>query len=262
MITSTADTHRPHGRRIDLNADLGESFGAYSIGDDEGLLGVVTSANIACGFHGGDPATMRLTVRRCLEKGVAIGAHPGLPDLAGFGRREMHITPDEAYELTVYQLGALQAFCTAEGGALRHVKPHGALYNMAASDEALAAAIARAVARVSPDLILVGLAGSALTRAGEAAGLCVAGEAFADRSYRADGTLTPRREPGAVLPPERAAAQAVQLARDGVVRAQTGADIAVRAETICVHGDSPHAVELARLVRRALEEGGLTLAAL
>lgn len=249
-------------RRIDLNADLGESFGAYTIGDDEGLLGVVTSANVACGFHGGDPSTMRRTVLRCLEKGVAIGAHPGLPDLAGFGRRELRITPDEAYELTLYQLGALQAFCTAEGGALRHVKPHGALYNMAASDQALAAAIARAAARVSPDLILVGLAGSALTRAGEAAGLRTAGEAFADRSYRADGTLTPRREPGAVLPPERAAAQALLLAQGGIVRAQDGADIQVRADTICVHGDSQHAAELARAVRRMLEEGGLTVAAL
>ncbi|MFC0213943.1 LamB/YcsF family protein [Paenibacillus chartarius] len=258
------DSAMPQQAQIDLNADMGESFGAYTIGDDEALLDIVTSANLACGFHAGDPATMRRAVQRCLAKGVAIGAHPGLPDLAGFGRRTMQITPDDAYELTIYQLGALQAFVKAEGGSLRHVKPHGALYNMAAARPELAEAIARAVARVSPELTLVGLAGSALPRAAEAVGLRAADEAFADRAYAADGSLAPRHMPGAVYESAaQAAAQALSIARDGAVRAMdSGAAVRVRADTICVHGDSPHAVATARAVRRALEEGGCAIAAL
>lgn len=237
-------------RTIDLNGDVGESFGAYRIGADEALLGIVTSANIACGFHAGDPATMRRTVRLCAERGVAIGAHPGLPDLAGFGRREMAVSPQEAYEMTVYQIGALTGFVRAEGAALRHVKPHGALYNMAAADATLAKAIAEAVYRVDGSLMLVGLAGSELVRAGAAIGLRVAGEAFADRRYRPDGTLVPRREPDALIEDaEEAAAQVLRLAAEG------------RAQTVCVHGDGPHALALAARVRRGLEEAGWTLSA-
>ncbi len=182
---------------IDLNGDMGESFGAYRIGHDEELAKVVTSANIACGFHAGDPAVMRRTVKLCLEHGVEVGAHPGLPDLMGFGRRAMQITPEEAYDLVLYQAGALQGFVRAEGGRMRHVKPHGALYNMAAVQRPLAESIAKAVYRLDPELILFGLAGSELIRAAESIGLRAASEAFADRTYRADGTLTPRTDPEA-----------------------------------------------------------------
>ncbi|WP_248930151.1 LamB/YcsF family protein [Paenibacillus hamazuiensis] len=248
--------------RIDLNSDMGESFGAYRIGQDERLLDYVSSANIACGFHAGDPGVMRRTVRLCLDRGVAIGAHPGLPDLAGFGRRELKITAGEAYELTVYQIGALQAFVRAEGGALRHVKPHGALYNMAAADPALAAAIAEAVQRVDPALVLFGLAGSELIRAAARIGLRAAAEAFADRAYRPDGALAPRSERGAVIADAEAAArQAVRIARQRSVTATDGHDIVVAADTLCIHGDGPHALEFAARIRQELEAAGVTVRA-
>lgn len=232
-------------RQIDLNCDLGESFGVYRKGEDERLLDLVTSANIACGFHAGDPATMRRTVEQCAAKGVAIGAHPGLPDLAGFGRRELAITPQEAYDLTVYQVGALYGFVRAAGAVMTHVKPHGALYNMAARDRALAEAIAEAVYRVDGALVLFGLAGSESIRAARAIGLRTAEEAFADRAYRPDGTLVPRSEPVALIEDAEAAAeQVIRLAEAG------------RADTVCIHGDGPHAVEFAGLVRsRLLAEG-------
>ncbi len=238
---------------IDLNCDLGESFGAYSLGQDEAILPFVTSANIACGYHAGDPAVMKHTVRRALHHGVALGAHPGLPDLVGFGRREMAISPEEAYDMTVYQIGALLAFVRDEGGTLHHVKPHGALYNMAASSPALAEALAEAVYRVAPEACLYGLAGSALPRAAEKLGLRTAHEVFADRSYQPDGTLTPRRQPGALLTdPAQAEAQVLRMVREGRVRALSGEDVAIRADTVCIHGDGPHALTFASRLRAAL----------
>ena len=247
---------------IDLNCDMGESYGAWTMGQDAQVLAHVSSANIACGFHAGDPDTMRRTVRLAHEHGVAIGAHPSLPDLAGFGRREMAITPNEAYALVVYQVGALQAFATAERTRVAHVKPHGALYNMAARDAALADAIAQAVRDVDARLILVGLARSELTRAGERADLAVAHEAFCDRRYEADGTLSPRREPGAVIAdPAAAVAQAVALATTGQIASRDGKPLRIAATTLCVHGDKPNAAEFAQRLRTALEAVGLTIAA-
>lgn len=234
---------------IDLNCDLGESFGRYSLGKDDAIMAYVTSVNIACGFHAGDPAVMQATVRLAKAHGVKIGAHPGWPDLQGFGRREIKVDPAEAEAMVLYQVGALAAFVRAEGLALNHVKPHGALYNQAAQDAALAEAVARAVKRFSVDLILVGLAGCGLLEAGRAIGLQVAGEAFPDRGYNPDGTLVSRHLPGAVLKdPQEVAANAVRLAREGIrFGGQT-----VRPDTLCLHGDSPGAVENARLVREAL----------
>jgi len=248
--------------RIDLNCDMGESFGIWRLGDDEAVLPYITSANIACGVHAGDPSTMRRTVRMALDRGVAVGAHPGLPDLVGFGRRNLAITPEEAYDLVVYQVGALAAFVKAEGGRLQHVKPHGALYNMAAKDRALADAIAAAVAAVDPGLILFGLAGSELVRAGQRAGLRVAAEAFADRTYQADGSLTPRRTPGALIDdPDRAAEQVVRLVKEGKVRALDGTELTVHADTVCLHGDGARAVDLARVLRARLEAEGIAVKA-
>nr|WP_242920652.1 5-oxoprolinase subunit PxpA [Pontibacter liquoris] len=245
---------------VDLNCDLGESFGAYSIGNDEAILPYVTSANIACGFHAGDPAVMRKTVQLALAQGVAIGAHPGLPDLAGFGRREMAITPQEAYDMVVYQVGALAGFVQAQGGTLHHVKPHGALYNMAAVRPALAAAIAEAVYKVWPEAVLYGLAGSELIKAGKEVGLQTAGEVFADRTYQQDGTLTPRRQVDALISnPAKAVQQVVRLVKEGRVRSQQGPDVVLTADTICIHGDGPHAAEYARLIREALAEAGITV---
>lgn len=247
---------------IDLNCDLGESYGAWRMGDDAALLAVISSANIACGFHGGDPDIMQRTVALAVEHGVAIGAHVSLPDLQGFGRREMAVTPDETYTLTLYQIGALHAFAKAAGTRLRHVKPHGALYNMAARDLALATAIAHAVRDFSPQLRLVGLAGSALIDAGLEAGLPVAAEAFADRRYRADGSLQPRREANAVIAETAdAVAQAIAIAREGKVQAVDGSVVALHADTLCLHGDNPHAVEASHRLRLALEAVGIRIAA-
>lgn len=244
--------------QVDLNADMGESFGVYRLGRDEELLSYVTSANIACGFHAGDPATMWNTVREALGKGVAVGAHPGLPDLAGFGRRYMHLSPREVYEITLYQIGALQAFVKAQGGTLHHVKPHGALYNAAAKERALAEAIARAVRDADPNLILFGLSGSELVKAGEAAGLRVAHEVFADRTYQSDGSLTPRSHPEALIrEPEIAAQQVLRMLRDGKARSLQGVDVPIRADTVCIHGDGPNAVAFAREIRKRLESAGV-----
>jgi len=249
-------------RTIDLNSDLGESFGAWRMGNDTALLAIVSSANIACGFHGGDPDIMRGTVAMAVEHDVAIGAHVSLPDLQGFGRREMAVTPNEAYALTLYQIGALHGFAQAAGTRLRHVKPHGALYNMAARDVKLAAAIARAVRDFDPALCLFGLANSALIDAGKAMNLPVAAEAFADRRYRADGSLQPRREPDAMIQEsDEAIAQAMGMAREGRVRAVDGSVVALQADTLCVHGDGNHAVDFARELRAALEAAGIGLAA-
>ena len=249
--------------QIDINSDMGESFGAYTLGQDEALLASVSSANVACGFHGGDPRVMARTVALAKERGVAVGAHPGFPDLAGFGRRDLAISAEEARTDVLYQLGALAAFCRAAGTALRHVKPHGALYNRAATDDALARAIAEAVAAFDPRLILVGLPGSAHQRAAAAAGLPFAREAFADRAYRPDGTLAPRGRPGTLISdPEEVARRAVRVATEGRVRTIDGGDLALAADTICIHGDTPGAPELARAVRAVLERAGVAVRAL
>jgi UPF0271 protein len=244
--------------QVDLNCDVGESFGAYRIGADAELLPNVTSANVACGFHAGDPATMRATVAMAAARGVAIGAHPGLPDLPGFGRRAMEVTPEEVYDLVVYQVGALLGFALAAGVELQHVKPHGALYNMAATEARLAEAIARAVRDLDRGLVLFGLAGSELVSAGEAAGLKTASEGFADRAYQSNGTLVPRRLRGALgLDPEVAARRAVEMVRDGSVVSVEGSTVRLRVDTLCVHGDTPGAVDLARRIRETLAAEGV-----
>lgn len=249
-------------RQIDLNADLGESFGAWRMGDDAGVMPWITSANVACGFHAGDPAIMRKTVALCVRHGVALGAHPSLPDLQGFGRREMRIPPDEVYAQTLYQIGALQAFAHAAGTRLRHVKPHGALYNMAARERPLADAIARAVLDFDHELILVGLAGGALVEAGRALGLAVSREGFCDRRYRADGSLTPRSEPHAVIEDrDQAMAQAVAIAMRQQAFTADGATVRVEADTLCVHGDRADAAYFAEGLHRALQDAGVRVIA-
>lgn len=247
---------------IDLNCDLGESYGVYQLGELQEILKYVTSANVACGFHAGDPTVMRETVQLALKNNVKIGAHPGLPDLQGFGRREMAITPQEAYDLVVYQIGALQGVLTTFGETMQHVKPHGALYNMAAKDAALAEAIAQAVCDVSPNLILYGLASSELTKAGEKIGLHTVHEVFADRTYQADGTLTPRSHPNALITNEdEAIAQVLRIVREGKVRTVQGTDIYIQADSICVHGDNAHAVAFTKNILKALEVGGVRVQA-
>lgn len=241
--------------RVDLNCDLGESFGAYTMGLDEEILPFVTSANIACGFHGGDPGVMRKTVQLALTNQVAIGAHPGLPDLIGFGRRNMDITAQEAYDMVLYQIGALEGFVKAAGGKMQHVKPHGALYNMAAKKQQLAEAIAEAVYQVNPELILFGLSGSELVRAGERIGLKTAHEVFADRTYQSDGALTPRTQPDALITSrEHAVQQVVRMVKEGVVLSQQGEKVAIQADTVCLHGDGAHALSFARHIRHILEQ--------
>ena len=249
-------------KSIDLNCDLGESFGAWRMGDDAAILPLISSANVACGFHGGDPRIMASTVALAMQHGVAIGAHVSLPDLQGFGRREMRVSAAEVHAMTLYQIGALHAFVQAAGTRLTHVKPHGALYNMAARDRALADAIASAVQQFDPGLRLVGLAGSALIDAGKQLGLRVMAEAFADRRYCADGLLQPRGEDGAVIDDAAmATAQALGIARDGTAQTAAGARIELHADTLCVHGDGVHAVTLARALRAALVAAGLRIAA-
>lgn len=248
--------------RVDLNCDMGESFGTYTIGADEQVMGLITSANIACGFHAGDPLVMQRTVRLAKAHGVAVGAHPGFRDLAGFGRRPLQCSPDELYADILYQIGALAAFCRAERVDLRHVKPHGALYNMANADPHLAQAVARAVADFDRELALFALPGSALAAAGAAAGLRVVCEVFADRAYNPDGSLVARSRPGAVLTdPQAAAEQARQMVLSGQVRALSGELVPVQADTICVHGDNPQAVPFIQQIRSVLEAAGVHLAA-
>jgi len=251
------------GERVDLNADVGEGLGPWPMGDDATLIPLVTSVNVACGAHAGDPLTIERTVRLAASHGVAVGAHPGYPDLVGFGRRDLDMAPAELEASIVYQVGAVAAFAADAGVPLRHVKPHGALYNAAARDRALADIAARAVARVSSSLVLVGLAGSSLIAAGRAAGLRTAEEGFADRAYEADGSLRSRRLDGAVhVDPSVVAAQAVSIVRDGVVTSHDGVAVAVWADTICIHGDSPGAAAFARAIREALAGAGVTVAAL
>lgn len=250
-------------RSVDLNCDMGESFGAWRIGADDAVMPHITSANIACGFHGGDPGVMRRTVAAAKAAGVAIGAHPGLPDLVGFGRRTMDVTPAEVYDLVVYQVGALGAFASAAGAKLQHVKPHGALYNMAAADVELSDAIAEAVRDVDRTLVLFGLAGSPMIHAGERAGLRTAQEVFADRNYMNDGSLVSRRRDDAMVTEvTEAADRALMMVREGKVRTVEDSVIAIHADTICIHGDGRNAVAFARAIRSRLEDAGIAVRAL
>lgn len=243
---------------IDLNCDMGESYGAYTMGQDEKILDYVSSVNIACGFHAGDPMVMARTVRMAVEKGVAIGAHPGFPDLMGFGRRNMQISLEEARNYMLYQIGALDAFVRAAGGRLRHVKPHGALYNMAAADITLATALAKAVYDYDRNLIFVGLANSEMIRAAEAMGLAVAQEVFADRAYEEDGSLVSRTKAGAVIHDEEVSLGRVRdFVEKNRVVAITGKEIALRPDTICLHGDNEQALLFAKKIRAMLEEAGI-----
>jgi UPF0271 protein len=248
--------------RIDLNCDLGESFGRWTLGHDADVMRSISSANVACGYHAGDPGVMRDTIRLAREHGVAVGAHPGFPDLVGFGRRNITASPREIEDFVLYQVGALAGIAAAEGVTLQHVKAHGALYNMAVRDRAIADAIARAVAAFDRSLILFGLPRSELLRAGQAAGLPVAAEGFADRSYEPDGSLTPRDREGAVIhEPSAVVRRAVRMARDEKVTASNGEDVPMYVKTICTHGDTPGSHELTRKLREGLEREGITVRA-
>ncbi|MBP2550613.1 UPF0271 protein [Neorhizobium galegae] len=249
-------------RTIDLNSDLGESFGAWTMGDDAAMLDVVTSANIACGFHAGDPAGILKTVKAAAARHVAIGAHVGYRDLAGFGRRNMDPSSEELVGDVIYQIGALQGLARAAGTRVTYVKPHGALYNTIAVDARQAEDVITAIKAVNPDLVLMALAGSPLVEQARAAGLRVVAEAFADRAYTADGQLLSRRLPGAVLhDPEEVAERMIALVRDGTILSVDGTLTTIAADSICVHGDSPGAVEIARRLRLRLTEAGLAIAA-
>ncbi|WP_191561516.1 LamB/YcsF family protein [Metabacillus idriensis] len=245
---------------IDLNCDMGESFGAYQMGNDEEILNYVSSANIACGFHAGDPTTMRKTVKLAIEKNVGIGVHPGFNDLAGFGRRNIDLTPSEVYDLIVYQIGALSSFAASEGGSLQHVKPHGALYNMASVNHEFSEAIAEAVYKVDGNLILFGPAWSELIKAGNRIGLKTANEVFSDRTYQENGTLTSRRERGAIIDNhETAVSQVIRMVKESKVTALSGKDILINADTICIHGDGAHALEFAKYISGALKDAGIRI---
>lgn len=248
---------------IDINCDMGESFGAYTIGMDKEVIPYITSANIACGFHAGDPMVLRRTVRMAVENGVGAGAHPGFPDLLGFGRRKMECTPDEIENYVIYQTGAIRAFCGAEGIALQHVKPHGGLYNMAAENETLIETIAKAIARVDRNLIMVCLAGQNARRFREIvenAGIQVVFEAFPDRAYTPEGTLVSRSKPGAVIyDPATVAKRALMMAAKGMIEAEDGSMLTLDADTLCVHGDTPDSVDLVRNIRETLEANGITV---
>lgn len=245
---------------IDLNCDLGEGFGAYRLGDDESMMALVTSVNIACGFHAGDPMVMARTVHLAAQAGVAIGAHPGYPDMQGFGRREMQIPPVEVEALIIYQVGALMGFCQAEGVALSHVKPHGALYNQAMKHPELAFAIINAVARLGKDIRIVGLPDSALMAAAEKAGIPFWAEGFPDRGYSPDGSLLPRSQPGAVLHDTGSIAEnAVKLANKGIGISRDDRTVYMKIDTLCLHGDHPSAFENAKAVRSGLERAGIAI---
>ncbi len=248
--------------RIDINSDLGESFGVYTIGHDAGLMPSITSANVAAGFHAGDPSVLRDTIRLAKAHGVAVGAHPGFPDLIGFGRRELNVTMKEAEDFVLYQVAAVLGVAAAEGVTVQHVKPHGALFNMAVRNADLAAAIARGVAAIDRSLILFGLPGSEILRAGRAAGLRVAAEIFADRAYEPDGSLMSRRKPGAVIHDAAAVvARAVRMVQERAVIASDGSTVTLDADTICVHGDTAGSDALAASLRAGLESAGVLVKA-
>ncbi|OZU88826.1 lactam utilization protein LamB [Virgibacillus indicus] len=245
-------------KQIDLNCDMGESFGAYTFGSDERLLEHISSANIACGFHAGDPNVMDRTIRLAKKYNVAIGAHPGFPDIAGFGRRMIEFSPEEIYRIVLYQIGSLQAFCKVHQVQMLHVKAHGALYNQAVYQRATAEAIVRAVYDLNPSLILYGLAGSELLKAGREAGLTVASEVFADRTYQPDGSLTPRHDKNSLIQDvDQAVAQVKRMLRSGNVQAVNGELVEIEADTVCVHGDGPHAVGFVENLRKSLTEQGI-----
>lgn len=248
---------------VDLNCDLGESFGNYVCGRDEQILPLITSANVACGFHASDPLTMEKTVEAAKNSQVSVGAHPGFPDLVGFGRRNMSIPAPEITALVEYQIGALTAFCHAKNIPLQHVKPHGALYNMAVKDFLVADAICRGIAAVDSNLILLAPAQSELIRAASQNGLKAAREVFADRAYEEDGSLVPRSHPNSMITDEEEAVRRViQMVEKGTVKAVTGKEISVKADSVCVHGDSPSALSLVRRIRRAFKERGIQAAPL
>ncbi len=250
-------------KRVDLNCDLGESFGAYTLGMDAAVIPHISSANVACGFHASDPLVMAKTVAMAKEYSVAVGAHPGYPDLVGFGRRNLNVTPSEAKAMVQYQIGALQAFCTEHGVRMQHVKPHGAMYNMAAKDRRLADAICQGIRAVDPELILLGLSGSCLLEAGREAGLRCASEVFADRAYEDDGSLAPRGQVGAVITDEEEAiARVLQMVLQGTVQSRSGRTIAIEADSICLHGDGEKAVAFAQKIRKALSASGVKVVSL
>ena len=259
MSTLSVPSAKP---RIDLNCDMGESYGPWRMGDDANVMPLITSANIACGFHGGDPTTIRKTVALAVEHGVAIGAHPSLPDLVGFGRRVMRISAQETYDLVLYQAGAVAAFARAAGARLHHVKCHGALYNMAATDEALSDAIAHAVADLGDGVMLYALSGSRMMAAGAHHRVRTIAEVFADRGYEDDGTLAARDAPGGMIVDEgMSVAQALGMIERGVVTSRAGRSVRVSAGTICLHGDQPGAVAFARALRSSLAARAIEVAA-
>ena len=241
--------------KVDINSDLGESFGAYTIGRDDDVIPLISSANIACGWHAGDSVVMAKTVKTAVKAGIEIGAHPGYPDLMGFGRRNMAVSASDVTTYIMYQIGALNAFCKAEGVKMQHVKPHGALYNAAAKDANLADAICEGVARIDDSLILMGLSGSIMESSAKKFGIRFASEVFADRAYEEDGSLVARTKPGAVITDEdEAVSRVTQRVKDGTVTAVTGKKIAISADSICVHGDNSHALEFIKKIRKALGE--------
>jgi 5-oxoprolinase (ATP-hydrolysing) subunit A len=246
---------------IDLNCDMGESFGAWTLGNDAALMDFVSSVNIACGFHAGDASVIRKTVETAINKGIKIGAHPSFPDLQGFGRREMKMSPSEIFDIVLYQVAALKGICEAFGGTLRHVKPHGALYNRAAKNGEVARAIAEAVKKIDKNLIFYGLSGSCLISEAEKLGLQTASEVFADRTYQPDGTLTPRTQANALIyDSNQAIAQVLEMIFEQKVTATSGEKVALKAETICVHGDGKHALEFARIIRENLQKHKIQIA--
>ena len=249
-------------RTIDLNCDMGESFGAWRMGNDAALMDHVTSINVACGFHAGDPTTIRKTVETAISKGVSIGAHPGYPDLQGFGRRNMTLSSDEVYDIVLYQVAALKGVCEALGTRLHHVKPHGALYNQAAKSADLALAIVRAVRSIDPSLVFYGGSGSELVSEAEKYGLRVASEVFADRTYQSDGSLTSRSLPDALITDRsRSVDQALQMITSATVTALNGEKVPIKADTLCIHGDGDHALEFSIALRAAFAENGVEVAA-
>lgn len=246
---------------VDLNCDLGESFGNYTLGMDKDVLPLISSANIACGYHASDPVVMEETVRMAAECGVGIGAHPGFPDLMGFGRRNLAVSPAEAKAYVTYQLGALYGFCKSKGVSIQHVKPHGALYNMAGKDYSLAKAICEAVYEFDPEIILLGLTGSEMIRAAKDIGLACANEFFADRAYEEDGSLVNRRKEGAMITDEDLAIErVVRVIKEKKVTAITGKDISLDIDSICVHGDGVKALQFVKMIRERLKEEGVTIA--
>ena len=249
--------------KIDLNCDMGESFGAYKLGMDDAVIQFISSANIACAWHAGDPSVMNHTVAIAVEHGVGVGAHPGYPDLLGFGRRNLDCTMEELRNYVIYQIGALQAFCNVHGTKMQHVKPHGALYLTAVENEDVARVVAEAIVSVNPDLLYVALAGARgelMTRIGQEVGLGVVYEAFPDRAYSPEGTLVSRRQPGAVIKEPRVVAErALRMVKEGVVIAIDGSTIPLDVQTLCVHGDNPKAVELVRSIRETLEADGVAV---